>query len=221
MGTQVDTGGAEPNEAAAETARVEAFSDGVFAIAITLLVLDLKVPSPSPLGPRLAMLLLRQWPSYLAFTTSFAFVGIMWLNHDRLFTLMRRPDHGLPLRNTLLLLVVTVVPFPTALLAAYLGHRDQEVAAMVYSGTYVAIAVFFNLLWRHASFENRLLDPRADPRAVEAIHRAYAFGPLLYLAATALAIVSVPACLIMNIALAIFFALHPRHHERRQDVPQG
>jgi TMEM175 potassium channel family protein len=196
---------------AAETGRIEAFSDGVFAIAITLLVLDLKVPSPSAHGPGLAAILLRQWPSYLAFATSFAFIGIMWINHHRLFTLIRRSDHTLLLLNGLLLFGVTAVPFPTALLAAYIGHRDERVAAMVYSGTYVVIAIAFNLLWRYASYQNRLLDRRADPRAINAIHKAYAYGPLLYVIAFGLAILSVPASLGMNIALAIFFVLPTRH----------
>jgi uncharacterized membrane protein len=199
-----------PMDNPAETGRIEAFSDGVFAIAITLLVLDLKVPAPSIHGPGLGALLLRQWPSYLAFATSFAFIGIMWINHHRLFTLIRRSDHVLLVLNSLLLFGVTVVPFPTALLAAYLGRRDQRVAAMVYSGTYVVIAVCFNLLWRYAAADNRLLDPKADPKAVSAIHRAYACGPLLYLVAFGLAVISVPASLAMNAALAIYFALPPR-----------
>jgi len=87
----------EPLENRAETGRIEAFSDGVFAIAITLLVLDLKVPAPSAAahGLGLGALLLRQWASYLAFATSFAFIGIMWINHHRLFTLIHRSDHTL------------------------------------------------------------------------------------------------------------------------------
>jgi TMEM175 potassium channel family protein len=206
----VGEGRGELPEDPAETGRIEAFSDGVFAIAVTLLVLDLKVPAPSAHGPGLAALLLRQWPSYLAFATSFAFIGIMWINHHRLFTLIRRSDHMLLVLNGLLLCGVTVVPFPTALLAAYIGHRDQRIAAMVYSGTYVVIAVCFNLLWRYASYQNRLHDRRADPRLVNAIHQAYAYGPLLYLIALGLAVVSVPASLGMNVALALFFALPPR-----------
>jgi uncharacterized membrane protein len=140
----------------------------------------------------------------------------MWINHHRLFTLIRRSDHVLLVLNGLLLLGVTVVPFPTAILAAYLGHRDERIAAMVYTGTYVVIAVFFKLLWRYASFRNRLIDPRADPRAIEAIHRAYSYGPLLYLAALALAVVSVPACLAVNVGLALFFALPPRHRRSQK-----
>src|SRR5713226_10354308 len=129
---------------ASETQRVESFSDGVFAIAITLLVLELKVP---PAGnSQLSTLLIRQWPSYVAFLASFAFIGIMWINHHRLFTLIRRSDHTLLVLNLLLLLGVTVVPFPTALLAAYLGHPEQRTAAIFYNSVFVVIAILFNVL---------------------------------------------------------------------------
>src|SRR5579872_4040697 len=90
-----------------ETGRVEAFSDGVFAIAITLLVLDLKIPSASP-SARLADQLAKQWPAYLAFLISFSFIGIMWINHHSLFTYIRRIDHALLILNGSLLMGVTV-----------------------------------------------------------------------------------------------------------------
>ena len=190
-----------------ETARVEAFSDGVFAIAITLLVLELKVPRELTDGETLTTALGRQWPSYIAFVTSFATIGIMWINHHRLFTYVRRVDHGLLLANLLLLLGVTVVPFPTALIAE---HHDARLAAMAYSGTFVGIAIFFNILWRHARREQRLLGSNIDLAEVAAIDRQYAFGPLLYVGAFALCFVSVGASVLANLALAIFFALPPR-----------
>lgn len=193
--------------AARETARIEAFSDGIFAIAATLLVLDLKVPHDAAGGPGLLRALATQWPSYVAFATSFAFIGIMWINHHRLFTLIRRSDNLLLVFNGLLLLGVTFVPFPTALLAEYIPRDGGQVAAAVYSGTYTVLAIFFNLLWHHASRENRLLDRNADPAMIEAITRGYRFGPLLYFVSFVLAFVSVPASLVMNLALAIFFAL--------------
>jgi len=104
-----------------ETARIEAFSDGVFAIAITLLILEIKVPQEAGSEEALTKALARQWPSYVAFLSSFATIGIMWINHHRLFTHIRRIDHGLLVLNSLLLLAVVVVPFPTALLAAHWG----------------------------------------------------------------------------------------------------
>jgi TMEM175 potassium channel family protein len=197
-------------ELSKETGRVEAFSDGVFAIAITLLVLGLAVPHDAPNGSRLLHALLLEWPSYLAFVTSFATIGIMWINHHRLFTLITRVDHSLLLFNGLLLLGVTFVPFPTAVLAEYAQRPGGQVAAMVYSGTFAVIAVLWNALWRYASYKNRLLHPAAHPAAVRAITRAYIFGPLLYLLSVVMAVVAVPLSLAMNAALAVYFALPSR-----------
>ena len=209
------TTGTGASDGEKETARIEAFSDGVFAIAITLLVLDLRVPRDLANGPALLGALIDQWPAYLAFVTSFAFIGIMWINHHKMFTLIKRADHGLLLLNSLFLLGVTFVPFPTALLAAYLPHGGRNVAALVFSGTYTVIAVFFNLLWRYASHRNRLLARTADPRAVSTITREYSFGPALYFISFILAFVSVAASLAMNLALAIFWALPPRKRRAR------
>jgi uncharacterized membrane protein len=191
-----------------ETTRVEAFSDGVFAIAITLLILEIKVPSPS--GGALAAQLIKQWPSYISFAMSFAFIGIMWMNHHRLFTHIERCDDLLLVFNLLLLLGVTAVPFPTSVLATYLGRPDQRTAALLFNATYFFIAVFFNVLWRYASSSERgLLAPDVDIASVERISHQYAFGPALYLVCLGLTWVSVPASLLMNIALACFFALPP------------
>lgn len=186
-----------------ETGRVEAFSDGVFAIAITLLILDLKVPPPQ--SGHLAHALARQWPTYFAFLISFAFIGIMWVNHHRLFNHIRKSDNGLLFLNLLLLLGITGVPFPTALLAAHLGGADRRTAAAVFNGFYVVIAIFFNVLWRHAVRRN-LLDAHTLESA-ESISRQYAVGPISYLICFGLTWVSVPLSLAVNIALAVFFAI--------------
>jgi TMEM175 potassium channel family protein len=194
-----------------ETARVEAFSDGVFAIAITLLILNLKVPSghAGHLGAALA----RQWPTYAAFLLSFVFIGIMWVNHHRLFNHIRRSDNGLLFLNLLLLLGITVVPFPTALLAAHYGTADRTVAAAVFNGTYVVLAIFFNVLWHHA-VRAGLLDATTHESA-DAVSRQYAVGPIAYLVCLGLTWVSVPASLILNIALAVFFAIPARTQHGR------
>src|SRR5207244_3471037 len=119
-----------------ETARVEAFSDGVFAIAITLLVLDLKVPRAHPPDENLLAYLLSQWPTYAAFLSSFTTIGIMWLNHHRLFNLIGRVDTPLMIYNGLLLLGVTLTPWPTALVAEYHGRPGEMLAALVYTGLF-------------------------------------------------------------------------------------
>ncbi len=190
-----------------ETGRVEAFSDGVFAIAITLLILDLHVPRDLPATTTLGNALLAQWPSYLAFITSFALIGIMWINHHKLFTLIKRSDHLLLVFNLLLLLGATAVPFITSLLAEYIGHNGQRVAAMIYMGNFFAIAVFFNLLWRYAARGRRLLGRDVTEAEVRSINRSYALGPPVYLLCLVTAYFSVPIGLGMTIALVIFYAL--------------
>lgn len=192
--------------ATSETGRIEAFSDGVFAIAITLLVLDVKVPRALDGGRTLAAALGAMWPTYLAFVTSFTTILIMWINHHRMFTLIGRADDRLMFYNGLLLLGVTIVPFPTALLAEYLTHDGQNTAAAAYNGTFVFIAVCYNLLWRTAAMDDRLLHTHANRQAVQRIFDAYRFGPLGYLVAFGLAFVSVTASLVVNLALAVFFS---------------
>ena len=198
-----------------ETSRIEAFSDGVFAIAITLLILDVHVPTLSQ-GP-LGVALKRQWPTYVAYLISFSFIGIMWVNHHRLFNHIRRSDNGLVFLNLLLLLGVSVVPFPTALIAAHYYAPGRTFAAAVFNGIYVLIAIFFNILWRHI-VRGELLDS-ATQESAEAISRQYAVGPLSYLICFALTWVSVPASLIVNIALAVFFAI-PARMQAQKHAPQ-
>src|SRR5260221_1882346 len=146
-----------------ETGRIEAFSDGVLAIAITLLALEIKVPQFSADSDfSLVSELLKGWPTYLAFLISFFFVLVIWINHHRLFTVIRRSDNSLLLWNGLLLLAVTIIPFATELVATYLQHPQQKIAAMVYSGLFLFTSLVFNGLWRHASYKNRLFDKKTD-----------------------------------------------------------
>jgi TMEM175 potassium channel family protein len=198
-----------------ETGRVEAFSDGVFAVAITLLVLNIQPPSLSTpqllVDSALSDYLRHQLPMLIAFVTSFATIGIMWINHHRLFIHIKRTDNTLLVLNLLLLLVIVFIPYPTALLAQqYAVYPSGNLAAKVYCGTDVILAVCFNLLWRYASFRNRLLSKDADPLAVRAISRQYVFGPILYLISFGLAWVNVPASIILTFMLALFFAVPPR-----------
>jgi uncharacterized membrane protein len=193
-----------------ETARIEAFSDGVFAIAITLLILEIKIPATG--SGNLSLQLLRQWPSYFAFVFSFAFIGIMWINHHRLFTHIKRSDNTLLFLNLLLLLGVCAVPFPTAVLAQHLGQSDQRAAAILYHGTYFFIALFFNILWRYAIRNS--LGTEVDTVAANKIAAQYAVGPLFYLVCIALTWVNVAVSLLLNVGLAVFFALPPQRSVR-------
>jgi len=192
-----------------ETGRIEAFSDGVFAVAITLLIFDVHAPSGS--AGSLGAGLLRQWPSYVSFLISFAFIGIMWVNHHRLFNHIRRSDNLLLFLNLLLMLGITTVPFPTALLAnRYFTPGDRVVAAAVFNGTYFVIAIFFNILWHHA-VRSGLMDA-ATLESAHSISKQYAIGPLAYLVSFGLSWVSVPVSIGVNVLLAVFFAIPPQAH---------
>jgi uncharacterized membrane protein len=138
----------EANQQERGTARLEAFSDGIFAVAITLLVLDLKVPTLTSVSPAaLAQALWARWPNYLTFVISFATILIMWVYHHNLFKSVKQPDKLLLFSNGLLLLLVTIVPFPTALIGAYLTTPAASVACATYAGFFVLIDSAYNLLW--------------------------------------------------------------------------
>jgi uncharacterized membrane protein len=191
-----------------ETVRIEAFSDNVFAIAITLLVLGITVPKAHELGAggSLSSTLLKLWPHYLAFVTSFITIFAKWVNHHRIFSFIQRTDHPFLYWNGLLLLFITFMPFPTALLAEYLLHPEAKAAGAFFAGTYAAIAFVFKGLWHHASKNGRLLAPNVDDREIRQITLQYRYGPLLYLAAFALSFVSVGLSVGLCLCLAVFFA---------------
>lgn len=175
-----------------ETGRIEAFSDGVFAIAITLLVLEVKVPHlpDGGAGGSLTRALLAQWPSYVSLVTSFFTILVMWANHHAIFGLVRRVDAPFLYANGLLLLVVTVVPFPTALLAEYFEKPGASVAAAVYAGTFAVSGIAYNLLWRTAIAGRRLLKPGVSEERIAEISRSYRLGVPGYVAAMAGSLVS-------------------------------
>ncbi|HLY24754.1 MAG TPA: TMEM175 family protein [Aggregatilineales bacterium] len=198
----------EPGDTEKETGRLEAFSDGVLAIAITLLALNLTVPSPSN-SPDFSLWqeLLKRWPTYLAFLVSFLFVLVIWINHHRLFLTIRRSDSILLLLNGLLLMSVTIIPFSTQLVASYLQTPDARVAGIVYNGLFFMISIFFNAIYHYAAYNNRLFDKKTDPKLAAAIGRRYLVGPIAYAVAVLIAQVSVSASLLLNLLLAVFFAI--------------
>jgi uncharacterized membrane protein len=171
-----------------QTARLEAFSDGVFGIAMTLLVLDLHVPNP-PVGAGpytsagLGSALASQWPAYFAFVTSFASVLIMWMHHHAFFRLVRCVDATLLFVNGLLLLLVTVVPFPTAVVAKYFSTPAGPAACTLYAGMFVVISVVFYLVLL-AALRPSIVFPTVSPRTLQRLRRTYSIGPPLYLLAT-------------------------------------
>lgn len=160
-----------------DTARLEAFSDGVFAIAITLLILEIHIPTVDEVEGQdtLWRALLDLWPSYFGYLISFLVIGIMWINHHNIFKFFRGVDHWLLTINLMLLLCISFIPFPTALLAEHITHPDERTATVFYSGVFFVTACVFNLLWRYPTRRATwLLEPDADPRAIAAITRRYA-----------------------------------------------
>jgi len=184
------------------TGRLEAFSDGVFAIAATLLVLEFTVKSKPGLGDQL----LHLWPAYLAYATSFLTIGIIWMNHHFCVEQLARVDRTLMFLNLLLLLTVAFLPFPTRLVATHLEHGGGEQAAVyVYDATFVLMSVVFNTWWRYASTGRRLIAEGIPDSAVRAITRAFAPGVPMYSAVFLLAIWSPLASVALTFAVAAFY----------------
>ena len=204
----------EPNASGpSETARVEAFSDGVFAIAITLLVLEIKVPGPELTGHGSTLLpaLLRLWPSYLGYIISFVTIGVMWVNHHSMFVLIRRTDRYFLLLSVFFLLCIAFLPFPTAVLAEYLPEpKGRRIAVATYSASFVLIALAYNGVWWYAVHGGRLLDEKADREAVRTIGKRYLIGPAAYAVSFALAFVNAWASLAVHLFLMGYFILPVR-----------
>ena len=187
------------------TSRLGAFSDGVFAIAITLLVLELQVPET---GDRsLARALAHEWPQFAAYLTSFLIIGIMWVNHHSMFRQITRVDRPLLFLNLFLLLWTALLPFPTELIARYLraGSADAHVAAAVYSLNLTFAAIAFSLIWGHAVRAGLVvhdLNSRAQWRSIG----RFSVGTLVYAATIGLSFVSAPVTLAVQFLIAAYYA---------------
>jgi uncharacterized membrane protein len=197
------------NPVGVTTGRLEAFSDGVIAVAITLLVLNIHVPTPPlPPGKTLAHELAVNWPVYAAYITSFLTIGIIWINHHVMIRRLREPDHMILFLNLLLLMSIAVLPFATDLMAAYLKQGSgQHLAAAIYSGAFLVMAVFFATLNRHLLLvkPQRLREDIPLKRRRQILYRTIS-GVIPYAIATALAIVSPYVTLGICAALAVFYA---------------
>ncbi len=189
--------------------RLEAFSDGVMAIAITLLVLDLAVPSRQALAldhQTLWSALRHQWPNYAAYVVSFLVIGIIWVNHHSLFALIERVDRLTLFTNLILLLVVSAIPFPTRLMAEYLTADDASAhtAAAVYSLTMLAMSIAFTALFV-AGTRSRMVKADVDPAVVRRQLPRFAIGGAVYAALVGVAFISAPLTLLGHFALALYY----------------
>ena len=200
------------SSAGSETFRLEAFADAVFAIAITLLIIEVRLPPHDEVVRRggLGPTLLDLWPSYLAYLISFIVIGIMWANHYNLMKLIDRADHRFITLNLLLLLCIAFLPFPTAVMAEHLDNpHERSVGVAFYCGCFTVTALLYFLMWWHAAKDRRLIAQHVSDEAVRAVTRAYAPGWLLYLVATLLAFVHVAISLTLVLALAVLY-MFPR-----------
>jgi uncharacterized membrane protein len=193
-----------------DTNRLEAFSDGVFAIAITLLVLNLTVPPLDKVAVGgLAGTLQRGWPSYAAYLVSFLVIGIIWVNHHYVFKMISQVDRPLLFINLMLLMAVSVLPFPTALLANYIRHgpADSHLAAAIYSATMLAMSVAFSGLWLWVTRDGgSLLHERLDRRQARTALRRFGLGCLVYLLTVGLAFINAVLTLSVHFILAVYYA---------------
>lgn len=183
--------------------RLEAFADGIFAFAATLLILNLTVTEGSPLGRQLIDI----WPSYVAYAVSFTTIGIIWMNHHLVMNQISHVDRPFLVINVLFLMLIAFIPFPTRLLALHINHNGDQAAALAYGITLTLTAILFNALWRYAAWHNRLIRQDADPKAVSGISRSYVIGPTVYAIATIAALVSPRVSAGLYAAIAIFYVL--------------
>ena len=190
----------------ADTTRLEAFSDGIFAIAITLLILEVRAPEVHD-ARALWRALGAQWPSYLGYALSFLIIGIMWANHSHIFRLITRCDHTLSMLNLLLMMFIAFVPFPTAVLARNIADPATcGPAIILYSGSILLTAVPWSLLWLHAERAG-LVEGPADERA--RIMASFRFGWIPWLITTLLAIFAPTWAMIGLVLLTLYWLIFP------------
>lgn len=200
------------------TVRLAGFSDGVFAVAATLLVFNIAAPPPGH-GPLWDALRYR-WPSFAAYVVSFLIIGIIWVNHHGLFQQIARVDRPLLFLNVFLLLVVVFIPFATRLLSEYLqSGPDSHVAAAVYSTTMLLMAVAMSLIWAYAVYHPDLLEDRLDPKAARSTLPRFSSGTLVYVGTIAVAFVNATLCLAVHALIALYYVFDQVSREQPRIEP--
>lgn len=192
-----------------ETARIEAFSDAVFAIAVTLLVLELHVPefnigsNPSALLKELS----SQWPTYIAFVISFFSIFIIWVNHHKVFKQIYKRNTGLMFANGLILFLVSLVSYPSALLARFYLSDSKQLSVTIYTGMFVLVNIAFNLLWQQSTKDKSLLRPGISDEAIKQLRNNYRYGFPTYLGAFIISFFYPDTALVICILLWIYWAI--------------
>jgi uncharacterized membrane protein len=182
--------------------RLESFSDGVFAVAITLLVLEIAVPQGDHLWHKLG----HEWPSFASFFISFWVIGIIWVNHHGVIDHLKRTDRGVLYLNLFVLMSVVLIPFATALMAEHLNSTDDEnVAAAVYAASFVLMGISYSVLWEYITRHREKLGVGLSDEEVRRRSLAFQIGAPVYLLAVAVAFISPVAVLLIIGALAVYY----------------
>jgi uncharacterized membrane protein len=187
--------------------RTEAFSDGVIAVAITLLILDIHVPD---VQTGLLQALLNQWPTYLGYVTSFLVITIFWANHHNMFRFIHRVDYALLIINAFFLMCIAFIPFVTSLLTKYItspNPTEQHTAAIVYGATLLLNGMLFNTIWWYAVWKRRLVGRDLDAPAMQRLTRGYLFGLPFYALAIVLSLINVELSLAFYIVIDLMYGL--------------
>jgi len=202
------------------TARLEAFSDGVFAIAITLLIIEIKVPSHEDLQHQtMFQYLHHQWPKYFAYVLSFVLIGIYWANHHFLFKLFKRTDHVFNLLNVLFLMAIAFFPFPSGVLGEYFMEPEHAKTSVTFYAFCIWLpSLAWTLIWLYAKHKRRIVDHRLTDDFVRFLTGVYILSNFLFLLAFIISFFSPMASLVVCIGLVLLYLLPPRKPEYREDV---
>lgn len=209
----------QPRESSAglSTQRIEAFSDGVFAIALTLLILEVKVPPLASMKDEAALqtYLIKQWPTYLSYVLSVVVIGIFWVAHHGLFHYIKRANRNLFWLNILFLLCVTFIPFPAALLGEF---SEYQTSVVLYGATLAITGIVLDMIRWYATRRHRLVEPDLDPALIRAAMRRNLTGPVIYVLAIAVSFLplhlvglnSVQLCLALYVLVPVLYLLPGR-----------
>jgi uncharacterized membrane protein len=203
------------------TTRLEAFSDGVFAIAITLLIIEIKVPSEQTLEQYhgLTNYLAALWPKYFAYVQSFVIIGIYWANHHYIFKLYRRTNHVFNLLNVLFLMTIAFLPFPTGVLGEFfLAGKHSKTSISFYAFAIWMPAFCWLLMWLYARGQRRLIDHKLTDGFVNFLTKQFYFSNLLYVLAFLVSLFSSIASMSLCVGLTLLYLLPPRKPEYKENV---
>ena len=199
-----------------ETVRLETFSDGVFSILITLLTFELKIPDlkEAYTSQQLLFALLERWPVYIAFLLSFSTIFVIWVNHHRMYNVIRRSDGRFMYYNGLLLLLTSLIPFTTNLLARYIQTSATELAAALTMTLYGSIVGVFYLMWNHATTDYKLLKRPAANVRIKLVRNGYIISMAVYGVSALLATVMPPVSLLIGGLMVIYLSRLKYHRQR-------